>query len=151
MNTSTLPLLLSSVCQQSVIPSVESTAAWIWFAIKSLWPWYWLLIVVLLIAWIIFEIATRHGGAHYNSQNGFSPLFNSFVGSGTYALLQYLTYLALKKPFGPGVYCHPWSYLIHLTIFYQLVVCCGCLGFGFTGNYRAGGGADSGFGVIVDK
>ncbi len=117
MTTSTLSLFLSSICQQAVIPSVKSMVAWIWFAIKFLWPWYWLLIVVALVLWTAFEIASRHGGAHYNSKNGFSPLFNSFVGSGTYALFQYLTYLILQKLLGDGIYCQPWSYVIHIFVF----------------------------------
>ena len=117
MATSTIQLLLSNICQQSIIPSVNSASAWIWFAIESLWPWYWFLISLTLIAWIIFEIITRNGSAHYNSKNGFSPLFNSFVGSGTYALFQYFTHLFLNKSLGSGVYCRPWSYLIHFIIF----------------------------------
>lgn len=117
MTTSPLPIFLSNICQLTVIPSVESISAKIWFIIQFLWPWYWFLIILLITIWTIFEIITRHGNAHFNSDNGFSPLFNSFVGSGTYILLQYLTYLVLESVSGPGVYCRPWSYIIHFVVF----------------------------------
>ena len=117
MATSTLQFLFSNICQQSVIPTVQSASGWIWFVIKSLWPWYWFLISILLVAWVIYEIITRHGRSHYNSENGFSPSFNSFVGSGMYAVLQYFTHLVLDKFYGPVIYCKPWSYVIHIVIF----------------------------------
>ena len=70
-----------------------------------------------MFGWIIIEVVTKHGGARYKSENGFSPLFNSFVGGGFYALLQYVTHLILNKFFGPAIYCQPWAYLIHTIIF----------------------------------
>jgi hypothetical protein len=86
-------------------------------AISFLWPWYWFLIVAILGTWITVEVSTRHGNFHYNSENGFSPLFNRFVGSGTYLGLQTLLYLILKIFFGESVYCLYWPYAFHVIVF----------------------------------
>lgn len=95
----------------------ESVSGLLWTVITTLWPWYWLAIVLLVTGWIFFEIKTRNGTAHYNSKNGFSPPFNSFVGSGTYLGFQGLVYLFLTLVFGDAAYCIPWSYALHILVF----------------------------------
>jgi hypothetical protein len=89
----------------------------IWKIIVYLWPWKWLAIVVLVSVWVFIEIKTRFGSFHYNSENGFSPSFNRFVGSGSYLGLQTLLFVILKSIFGSIVYCFSWSYALHTVIF----------------------------------
>lgn len=95
----------------------ESISAMLWNVITTLWPWYWLVIVLALGVWIFYEIKTRNGTAHYNSKNGFSPPFNSFVGSGTYLGLQGLVYLLMTFILGDVAYCVPWTYALHVAAF----------------------------------
>lgn len=98
-------------------PTASSLSGKLWYVITTLWPWHWLWISAALLAWVIFEILTRNGSAHYNSDNGFSPIFNSFVGSGTYLGLQSATLLLIEKINGAKVYCMVWPYELHFAIF----------------------------------
>jgi len=108
---------IGNICSIISVPFASSASSFLWQIILLLWPWYWLGIFLFLITWIIWEIITRNGTAHYNSKNGFSPSFNRFVGSGTYAGLQALVYLFFEKFFGDSVYCMVWPYEIHLVVF----------------------------------
>ena len=99
------------------MPLDGSVSAKLWYVITYLWPKGWFIISMTLVFWALWEMATRNGGSHYNSKNGFSPLFNSFVGSGVYGSLQFLTHLVLDKVYGSIVYCKPWAYMLHLVIF----------------------------------
>jgi len=110
-------LTLEGFCSAIGSQIPKSVSGLAWEIITRLWPWYWLGIILLLGAWIFFEIKTRYGNAHYNSKNGFSPPFNSFVGSGTYLGLQALVYLLFTLIFGDAAYCIPWSYAMHLIVF----------------------------------
>lgn len=88
-----------------------------WTGITTLGFWWSLLIVIGLIGWVAFEIATRNGNAHYNSDNGFSPLFNIFVGSALNFAIQEGLGLALTKMFGDAIYCVEWPYILHFAVF----------------------------------
>jgi len=76
----------------------------IWYFITSSFSKYWYIIIPVIIIWIIWEILSRDNH-DYNSKNGFTPMFNSFVGAGVFCLFQYLTYLILVLFWGKGVYC----------------------------------------------
>jgi hypothetical protein len=115
MTTSTLSLF-SAICKP-IAPEIQSLASAFWQFIMALWPWHWMWIAPLLLGWIIFEIATRNGNWHYNSKNGFSPAFNIVVGSGTYLLIQTLTYFLLKLALGDAAYCNPIAYFVHIFTF----------------------------------
>lgn len=105
--------LLGLYCQ--TVGSIPSTmAGWFWVAIKALWPWYAIGIIVFFIAWTLFEIFLDTG---WKSENNFSPVYNRIVGSGVYALFQGLTYLILTGIFTQLVYCRPWSLVVHYFVF----------------------------------
>ena len=111
------PFSIGEMCAVVFAQSSNTIYATAWKLIVALWPWYWLLIMLSLGGWIAYEIITRNGTAHYNSDNGFSPVFNSFVGSGMYAVLQALLFFVLTLLFGVGVYCFVWPFAIHVLIF----------------------------------
>ena len=108
---------IKEICSLVTASVPHSLAGVLWAAITSLWPGYCILIGIAVAAWIAFEIATRHGNVHYNSENRFSPTFNRFVGAGTYLGLQALTYLMLQLLFGDPVYCLGWPYVLHVIVF----------------------------------
>jgi len=108
---------VGDICSIVSIPFASSASSFLWQIIYTLWPWYWLVILIFLFIWIAWEILTRNGTFHYNSKNGFSPSFNRFVGSGTYTGLQALLLLSFEKLFGDSVYCMVWPYEIHLVVF----------------------------------
>lgn len=108
---------LGNICSIIAIPFASSISSFLWQIFYALWPWYWFVIIALLFLWIVGEILTRNGTVHYNSENGFSPSFNRFVGSGTYTSLQALLLLSLEKFFGDSVYCILWPYEAHLLVF----------------------------------
>ena len=110
--------LLPDVCKLIFASGEKSSAAQFWQIVTTLWSEYWLWILIGLVVWVIFEIFTRHGTAHYNSKNGFSPTFNRVIGSGIYLLFQSITYFVLTFIFGAGIYCTPVPYVIHPTIFF---------------------------------
>jgi hypothetical protein len=110
-------LTTDNICKAISASVVSSASAFVWNVITLLWPWYWLWISILLVAWVAWEIATRHGTSHYNSENGFSPTFNRFVGSGTYLGLQGLLFFFFKVFLGEIVYCMIWPYAVHLIVF----------------------------------
>lgn len=110
-------MLTGEICQALVIPTASSISSFIWQIIFYLWPWKWILVVLFLGAWVVYELLTRNGTAHYNSVNGFSPGFNSFVGSGTFLGFQTILLLGFEKIFGESVYCMTWPYVIHFVVF----------------------------------
>lgn len=97
--------------------STKSGAGIFWQIVTSTWHDHWLLIILVIVGWVLFEIVTRNGGAHYNSRNGFSPTFNRVVGSGVYLLLQAIVYLIIRFFFGDEVYTHVWPYGVHAVVF----------------------------------
>ena len=76
-----------------------------------------LIIVVTLVSWIIFELLTRNGRFHHNSANGFSPVFNRFVGSGLYFFYYSLILILPQYLLGEIVHCITLPFLTHLLIF----------------------------------
>lgn len=107
-----------NICKQAIVPNVETIGGKIWFAIGWLWPKYWVGIFAVIGIWTIFEIATRHGNLHRNSDNGFSKSFNCFVGSSTYLLLQLILSKILEAIFSAVIYCNPISYILHYLVFF---------------------------------
>ncbi len=95
----------------------KSVAGFAWTAIATLWSTYWAYILPAFTIWVIYEVLTRFGSAHYNSDNGFSPSFNRFVGSGTYLAFQGLVCAILQCIFGDSAYLHAWPYAIHVIVF----------------------------------
>ena len=106
-----------NICSLISASRASSISSFFWQIIDFLWPWNWIWISLLLFTWVIWEIITRHGSAHYNSENGFSPVFNRFIGSGVYFSLQALVYLFFRLAFGDVIYCAPWPYAVHIIIF----------------------------------
>jgi len=97
------PQLFGEAC--SLIGSIpHTTISYIWKAISYVFSNYWYIVVPILIIWIIIEIITRntHG---YNSGNGFTPTFNSFIGGGIYYISNALISLILNFLFGPITSC----------------------------------------------
>jgi len=88
-----------------------------WSILTFLGFWKSLGVLFLLILWVIFELITKNGGVHYNSDNGFSPAFNIFVGASTYFWLQTFLYSILEKLFGQMIYCVSWPYILHVLVF----------------------------------
>lgn len=93
-----------------------STFSFLWSIITFIGFWYSLLILMMVVVWIIVEILTRNTHA-YNSENGFTSLFNSFLGASMYFWLQALLYVILEKFFTEMVYCFKWPYLLHILVF----------------------------------
>ena len=109
--------MLAQIFKVAIASTVQSGAAFLWTIVKTLWSSYWPYILIFLIGWAIWELITRNGGFHYNSENGFSPTFNRVVGSGVYLLFQGGVYLVVSKIFGSDAYAHIWPYPIHIAVF----------------------------------
>lgn len=63
-------------------------------------------------------MGNNYQGTHsYNSENGFTPTFNSFIGASTYFWLQTIIYFLLKTFFSEAVYCMKWPYGLHIAVF----------------------------------
>ena len=107
----------------------QSIAGGFWFIITTVWNAYWPFILVGLTLWTIWELITRNGGLHYNSDNGFSPTYNRFVGSGMYLLFQTGTYVLLTKLFGNEIYAHAWPYGVHIVAFLSVGLFLNLVGF----------------------
>lgn len=88
----------------------------LWSAILWLGFWKRLLIIIGIVVWIFFEIGSK--GTHkYNSENGFTPMFNSFIGASGYFWFQTIIYFGLKLIFTEAVYCFKWPYFLHSIVF----------------------------------
>lgn len=88
----------------------------LWSAILWLGFWKGLLIIIGIVIWIIYEIGSN--GIHkYNSENGFTPIFNSFIGASGYFWFQTIIYFGLKLVFTEAVYCFKWPYFLHSIVF----------------------------------
>ena len=110
-----IPASLLGLYCQVMNPAVKSAAGWFWTMVTTLWPWYWIGIMVFLVGWTIIEIFLGPG----TSENGFSPAYNRVVGSGVYLLLQALTYVVFIRVFGDLAYCRPWSLIVHYLVFFS--------------------------------
>jgi hypothetical protein len=108
---------LENVC--SLSNSLNSTInSFAWEIISQLSSHY-LVIGVILVTWVLFELLTRNGKIHYNSANGFSPLFNSFVGSGLYFFYYSFVLILPEYLLGEIVHCVTWP-LIHVFVFWAV-------------------------------
>lgn len=106
--------LLIKMCQElSSMP--KSFASGLWYMIQH-WPWQLGSLFVIISLWVLIEIVTRYGTLWFHSENGFTPMFNRFVGSGTYIGLQALL-LGFFSLISSTVYCTPWPYVLHILIF----------------------------------
>lgn len=93
-----------------------STYSFLWSAILLIGFWKCLLVLVAIILWILWELVTRHTHS-YNSENGLTPVFNSFIGASTYFWLQTFIYFVLEKLFTEAIYCMKWPYVLHVSVF----------------------------------
>jgi hypothetical protein len=94
-----------------------STYSFLWSVITFFGLWKCLLIIVGLAFWIAWEVSTK--GTHsYNSENGFTPEFNRFIGASTYFGLQTIVYFVLEKFFSEAIYCLKWPYALHVLVFF---------------------------------
>jgi hypothetical protein len=118
MATSTPIIMLSQILAQVPAMLAQTTAHMFWTIVSTLWVAYWLYIVVGMTLWLIVELITRNGGLHYNSQNGFSPTFNRFVGSGVLILFQVGIYAIIRWVFGDDSYLQVWPYPVHIAGFF---------------------------------
>jgi hypothetical protein len=109
--------LLGEICTAISISMASSLNSFVWQIITYLWPWNWMWIVLFISGWIIWEIKTRYGAAHYNSKNGFSPVFNAFVGSGIYAGFQLIFVLFMTNVVGGLAYCNIWPFGVHIVLY----------------------------------
>lgn len=106
---------LGSICSLSKGFN-SSLNSFIWELINQFQSYY-LIIASAILIWIIFELLTRNGKFHYNSANGFSPYFNSFVGSGLYCFYYGLVLIFPHYVLGDIVYCVTLPVITHLLIF----------------------------------
>ena len=83
------------------IPHSAVSAAWefIFHALS-----YWYLVIPGLVLWVVLEIIFRNQH-DFNSENGFSPIFNSFIGAGFFLLFETLIDWILHLILGNGVSC----------------------------------------------
>ncbi len=110
-----MEISLENVCGLS--KSLNSSLnGFIWEIISKLSSHY-LMIAIILTSWVVFELLTRNGRFHYNSANGFSPVFNSFVGSGLYFFYYSLVLILPQYLFGEIVHCITLPFITHLLIF----------------------------------
>ena len=93
-----------------------STYSFLWSIGTFLGFWKCAFIILLLILWIIWEIFNRNTHS-YNSENGFTPEFNVFIGVSTYFWFQTAIYFILDKIFTEVVYCFKTPYFIHIGVF----------------------------------
>lgn len=93
-----------------------SIYAILWSIVTYLGFWKCLLIFLSIIIWVAWEIIKK--GTHsYNSENGLTPTFNTFIGASTYFWLQTLIYFIFQKFFSEAIYCLKWPYILHIFIF----------------------------------
>jgi len=116
MNFDVLNLIFKNYCSISDVPTSQSMFGQFWKGIISLPSNILLFIVGGLCLIVLMEIITRHKNS-YNSANGFTPDFNSMVGSFTYMGIQILIYLGIFHLIGSSAYCLPWPYVAHAVVF----------------------------------
>ncbi len=108
--------VFGQVC--SIVNEIPHTLiSGVWFWISYIFSNYWFVVVPSIVLWIVIEILTRHNH-HYNSANGFTPAFNSFIGGGVFYILQVLINFPLEYFFGKEIYCaNIWVPSFHLLPF----------------------------------
>lgn len=76
----------------------------VWFGISYGFSHYWYLIIPVIVLWIIFEVFSKNSHS-FNSDNGFTPIFNSFVGGGVFYIFSALIHFILSFFIGEVVDC----------------------------------------------
>ena len=105
---------LGAVC--SLINDIPGTfISSVWFWISYGFSNYWYVIIPALVLWVIFEIVTRNTHS-FNSDNGFTPTFNSFVGGGVFLGFESLIHFVLNLLVGNSAECG----LIWINSFYLI-------------------------------
>lgn len=105
---------LAPLCSAiNAIPGTSISAIWFWILYG--FSHYWYIITPVIVIWVVFEIFTRNLHS-YNSDNGFTPLFNSFVGGGVFYILSALIHFILSIFIGKGVECS----LLWINSFYLI-------------------------------
>lgn len=93
----------ASAC--SLINDIPGTLiSGVWFGISYAFSHYWYIIIPAIILWVVFEIFTRNTHS-FNSDNGFTPVFNSFIGGGVFYIFSALIHLVLNLFVGDMVEC----------------------------------------------
>jgi len=92
-------VILNPICSAlGDIPHTFISSVWVF--IRYGFSHYWYFIIPAIILWVIFEFVAK-GNHNFNSDNGFTPLFNSFVGGGVFclsvAIIQFLIGLVIGK------------------------------------------------------
>lgn len=96
---------LTMVCP--IVAEIPQTInSFLWGVIYSTWPQN-LALIPVFIAWVIFERVNRYGTFIYRSKkgNGYTPLFNMFIGSALFFALEEVIHFVLSFLFGNIVYC----------------------------------------------
>lgn len=94
---------LGDVC--SLITSLPGTfISGVWFLVSSFFSNYWYIIIPVIVVWVVAEIITRNTH-RFNSDNGFTPFFNSFVGGGVFFAFEFLIHFVLNSFFTSIVNC----------------------------------------------
>lgn len=76
----------------------------VWFWISYGFSHYWYVIVPALILWVGIEIVSRNNHS-FNSDNGFTPMFNSFVGGGVFLGFESLIHFVANLFLGSTAEC----------------------------------------------
>lgn len=88
----------------------------LWSAMLWLGFWRRLLLIITIIAWVVYEIFSK--GTHKRkTENGFTPMFNRFIGASGYFCFQTIIYFGLKLIFTDAIYCFKWPYALHSIVF----------------------------------
>lgn len=94
---------LAPLCSAiSDIPGTAISAVWFWIAYGFSHHWYF--IIPAIVIWVVVEFLTMNTHS-FNSDNGFTPMFNSFVGGGVFYILSALIHFILGLFAGEGVEC----------------------------------------------
>lgn len=90
-----------------VIAEIPQTInSFLWQVIYDTWPRN-LILIPILIAWVVWENVFRYGTFIYRSKkgNGYTPLFNMFIGSALFFALEEVIHFVLAFLFGNIMYC----------------------------------------------
>lgn len=87
----------------------------VWFWISYGFSHYWYFIIPAIVIWVVFEIFSRNTRS-FNSDNGFTPIFNSFIGGGVFYVTGAIIHFILGFFVGKGVDCG----LIWINSFYLI-------------------------------
>lgn len=84
------------------IPGTLISSVWFW--ISFAFTRYWYVIIPAIVIWVVIEIFTN-GSHKYNSDNGFTPTFNRFVGGGVFYIFSAVFHFILSFIIGGWTDC----------------------------------------------